>query len=781
MKRAPQPDRRTPRILPVLVVLFAVAVGIGAVFLLRRSRSAMRPAGWKGQNVLFVTVDTLRADRLPAYGRRDLRTPTIDALAARGVLFERCETAAPLTLPSHTTIFSGTLPLHHGVRDNGAFTVPPELPLLAELFHGAGYATAAFVSAFVLDSRWKLNRGFDTYHDQFDTRRANLLSIGDIERPAGETVDAVLEWLGRRDRGKPFFLWVHFFDPHAPYAPPPPFSEEYKEQPYLGEIAYVDSELGRLLGALAGDGAADRTAVVFAGDHGESLGEHGEDGHGFFVYEATLHVPLVFVPPGAGSALRRSEVVSLVDVMPTVAELAGLPIPAGVQGRSLAPLFARSGRLADRPAYSETFYPRFHFGWSDLASLRDGRYKLIESTAPELYDLSADPSEKENLVSREPEKYLALKRQLTSLTAASSRGALNPLPATSDPEAARKLASLGYLSGGNSEAPPASAGARAAPLAKIGLYNALNGALAETVANPARAEAMLKDVLREDPAMVDARVALANVYLKQRRYKDAIPALEESIRGRPGDASIVYALAMALRFDGRGGDSDRLLESRLANGVKDARIEFLLGSSAEARGDHAAADGWFAKGIADEPTSAGSHSALSEVLLRRGDLDGAEREARQAVALDSRVEGAHYCLAVVAERRGRAAEAFDEYGREIANNAVSERGFQGLMALARRLPRLEEEGALLEESARRHPDAALPRLYGARNLLDRGKDYEAAVRLAEAGLGLAGNDREAAFGNLLLADLYNRLGDRARSEEFARRGQALARGAAPGP
>ncbi|HEY7114331.1 MAG TPA: sulfatase, partial [Thermoanaerobaculia bacterium] len=293
MKRPAKLERRRP-VLPILVAFLVVAVASAAVFLLRRSGGAMRRAAWKGQNVLFVTVDTLRADRLPAYGRKDVRTPTIDAIAARSVLFERCETAAPLTLPSHTTIFSGTLPLHHGVRDNGSFTVPPELPLLAELFHGAGYATAAFVSAFVLDSRWKLNRGFDEYFDQFDTRQANLISIGDIERPAGETVDAVLDWMARRDRAKPFFLWVHFFDPHAPYAPPPPFADEYKDRPYLGEIAYVDSELGRLLAALASQGVAERTAVVFAGDHGESLGEHGEDGHGFFVYEATLHVPLLF-------------------------------------------------------------------------------------------------------------------------------------------------------------------------------------------------------------------------------------------------------------------------------------------------------------------------------------------------------------------------------------------------------------------------------------------------------------------------------------------------------
>ena len=783
MKRPAKPERSRRSVVPVLVALFVAAVAIGAVFLLRRSRGAMRPGAWKGNNVLFVTVDTLRADRLPAYGRKDVKTPTIDALAARGVLFERCETAAPLTLPSHTTIFSGTVPLHHGVRDNGAFTVPAELPLLAELFHAGGYATAAFVSAFVLDSRWKLNRGFDTYFDQFDTRQANLISISDIERPAGETVDAVLDWLGRRDKTKPFFLWAHFYDPHAPYAPPPPFADEYKDRPYLGEIAYVDSELGRLIRALGAQGLADRTAIVFAGDHGESLGDHGEDGHGFFVYEATLHVPLVFVPPVSrgGRATRRREIVSLVDVMPTVTELAGLPIPAGVQGRSLVPLLSGSGRFEARPVYSETWYPRFHFGWSDLAALQDGRYKLIESTSPELYDLAADPGEKVNLATRDKERYLALKRQLTSLTDAASRNALNAKAAVSDPEAARKLASLGYLSGGNAETASA-AGPRAAPLEKIGLYNRLNAALAETSVDSAKAEAELKDVLREDPAMVDARVALANVYLKQRRYKEAIPALEESIRGRPADATLVYGLAMALRIDGRKSDSDKLLENRLANGMKDARIEFLLGTSAEERGDRAAADAWFAKALAEEPSSAGSRSALSEVLLRRGDLDGAEREARRAVALDPRVEGAHYCLAVIAERRGRPAEAFDEYGRDIANNAVSERSFQGLMALARRLPRLEDETALLAESARRHPSAPLPLLYGARNLLDRGRDFQDAIRLAESGLELANDDRESAFGCFLLADLYNRLGDAARSEEFARRGQALAKTAGgPGP
>ena len=351
----------------------------------------MRPGSWKGQNVLFVTVDTLRADRLPAYGETGVRTPTLDALAARGTVFERCMSATPLTLPSHTTIFSGTLPLHHGVRDNGAFTVPKDLPLLPELYQSRGYATGAFVAAFVLDSRWKLNRGFDYYFDQFDTRKANLVSIGDIERPASEVVDAALGWLEKRDQKKPFFLWVHLFDPHAPYEPPPPFAEEYADRPYLGEIAYVDSQLARLTAFLDAQGLSGRTAVVLTGDHGESLGDHGEEGHGFFVYQEALHVPFLLVAPGAAKPQRRSEVVSLADVMPTLVELSDMPLPAGVQGRSLVPLLSGRGRTEPRPAYSETHYPRLHFGWSELTAIQDGRYKLIESPDPELYDLEADP------------------------------------------------------------------------------------------------------------------------------------------------------------------------------------------------------------------------------------------------------------------------------------------------------------------------------------------------------------------------------------------------------
>jgi arylsulfatase A-like enzyme/Tfp pilus assembly protein PilF len=728
---------------------------------------------WRGDNVLFVTIDTLRADHLPAYGRQDVKTPGIDSLAARGVLFERCLAATPLTLPSHTTIFSGTLPLHHAVRDNGAFEVPKQLPLLPELFKRSGYATAAFVGAFVLDSRWKLNRGFDEYFDQFDTRKANLISIGDIERPAGEVADAALAWLERRPP-KPFFLWVHFYDPHAPYAPPPPFAEEYADRPYLGEIAYVDSQLSRVLAYLDGHGLSRTTAVVLAGDHGESLGTHQEEGHGFFVYQETLHVPLLVVPPGRMKASRAGPIVSLVDVMPTVAALAGLPLPAGVQGRSLVPLLSRRGRLDDRPAYAETYYPRFHFGWSELVSIQDGRWKLIESSDPELYDLAADPGETKNLAATDRERYLTMKRQLTSFVGQQGRNPLNANPAVQDPEAVRKLASLGYLTG-QSEAPAEAAGPLPPPRSKVGVYDKLSKARALAVTDPKSAATMLREVLASDPEVVDAQTALANVYLRERREKDAIPLLEEAARRRPRDVTIVIALAIALRSASRSGDAEKLLESRVANGLEDGRLDFLLASMIEARGDRVVADTWFRRGAALDPRSAPWHAAMAEVLVNRDDLDGAEHEAAAALEIDPRVQGAHLVRAAVLEKRGRDQEALEEYAREVAVNAVDERSFRALAALTARLSRPDAEAAALNESMRRHPDAAYPRLYLARGLLMRGERLDEALPLALSALGDAVNDRQKAFACFLLADLYNRIGNAASSEEFAARGKELER------
>jgi arylsulfatase A-like enzyme len=257
---------------------------------------------------------------------------------------------------------------------------------------------AAFVAAYVLDSRWGLNQGFDRYFDKFDLSRFERISLGEVQRPANEVIDEALRWLDEKKGGK-FFAWIHLYDPHTPYAPPEPYKTRYPQSPYLGEIAFADSQLARLWDYLGRNGLRDDLFLVLAGDHGESLGEHGEGSHGFFIYQAALHVPLIFVTPfPALRGVISPETVALADIMPTVLEMSGTPLPPRVQGTSLVPSFFRPGSTRDRLVYAETFYPRYHFGWSDLRSVQDGRYKLILAPVPELYDLGQDPGETKNLV-----------------------------------------------------------------------------------------------------------------------------------------------------------------------------------------------------------------------------------------------------------------------------------------------------------------------------------------------------------------------------------------------
>jgi tetratricopeptide (TPR) repeat protein len=483
-------------------------------------------------------------------------------------------------------------------------------------------------------------------------------------------------------------------------------------------------------------------------------------------------VPLIVASPGAPHGARVQDVVSLADVTPTVLDLAGAPATAASDGRSLRPLLAGERAPGERPAYSETFYPRFHFGWSELETLQDERWKLIESTDPELYDLASDPGESHNLAASDRDRYLAMRRQLATLRERWQKSALNARPAVQDPESVRKLASLGYLTGGSEPARPPG-GPAASPRAKIGLYNLLNRARTLAPQDPAAAEPMLREVLAADPNVVDARVALANVCLALHRVPEAIRLMETAVVERPADVSLALALASALQGAGRADDAMKFLETRVSGGLEDARFDFLLGTIAEGRGDRKRADEWFARAAQRESRSAPRMSAMAGIRLERGDFDGARRDAAAAIAADPRVAGAHWVLARVFEHEGRGEEALTEYGAEMAADAADERSFAALSALARKTGQLQAEGELLGDAARRHPDAVWPLLYGSRNRLDSGR-LEEGVRLAEEALTLSPNDRQSAFACFLLADLYSRMGDTGRSAEFAARARVFA-------
>jgi arylsulfatase A-like enzyme len=380
-------------------------------------------------NVVIVTLDTTRADRLAPFGMMDVPMPHLERLAAEGTTFDRAITASPLTLPSHSTLFTGLLPPAHGVRDNADLPLAASRTTLAEVLGAAGFRTAAFVASAVLAPDRGLAQGFDTY-GSVD------LAAGRFQRPAGEVVDDAVAWL-RSTGGSRFLLWVHLYDPHRPYDPPEPFRSRYSD-PYVGEVAFAESQLGRLLDTLREQWLLDRTIVVVAADHGESLGEHGELEHGFSLYDGVVRVPLVMRVPGARPR-RVAEVVGLADVMPTVLDLLGVAAPPG-DGVSLAGLVKGEHTGLDLEAYSESLYPQ-RFGSRGLFSLRDARYKLIEAPVPELYDLERDPFEAHDIAGDRPQVVAAMRRRLAVLAGSTQE----PLAGAVSRDLRERLAALGYV------------------------------------------------------------------------------------------------------------------------------------------------------------------------------------------------------------------------------------------------------------------------------------------------------------------------------------------------
>jgi arylsulfatase A-like enzyme len=408
-------------------------------------------------NVVFITLDTTRADRLGAYGFADAGTPTLDRLAREGVLFEQAETAAPLTLPAHCSLFTGRYPFQHGVHENGV-PLPPVEQTLAQVLQARGYETAAFTASFVLDARWGLSRGFEHYSGvpapaDPDAPRHN-------RRPANEVVDQALAWL-QTAAGSPFFVWLHLYDAHAPYD----VDRAAHPSGYQPAIAFMDAQIDRVIAFLDSRHLRDRTVIIVVGDHGESLGDHGEQTHGLFIYESVMRVPLIVDAPMAGARGRRvSDSVRTVDVLPTLLDIVHVPAPSSVAGVTLVPRMKGRGRAPSLDAYSETMFPRDRFGWSELRAIRSGRFKAIAAPRPELYDLARDPSETENIIDAHPAVVDPLLAKLRALTADARADAG---PGLSDRDAVERLSALGYVGAGRAAAPTAEL---ADPKDKLALY-----------------------------------------------------------------------------------------------------------------------------------------------------------------------------------------------------------------------------------------------------------------------------------------------------------------------
>ncbi|HEY3233156.1 MAG TPA: sulfatase, partial [Polyangiaceae bacterium] len=371
-----------------------VLLGVASVGLLAQLPPALRSRNGAAPLIL-ITVDTLRADRLECYGYTQIKTPHINRLATDGSLFSNAFAHVPLTLPSHWSILTGTYPTFHGVRHNAYAEPRRDTPSLAEALKSGGYASAAFVGSFVLDRRFGLARGFDYYFDNFSASRHEGVSPADVERRGDEVVKAFAGWLAHQTHSR-FFAWIHLFDPHAPYDPPEPFRSLYSGPPYDGEVAFIDRLVGEIVSLL--QSKYPNATIIFTADHGEALGEHGEETHGLFLYDASLHVPLIVKTGGTRKGSVIDSQVRSIDIAPTLLALAGLQRPGSMQGTNLVPLLRGGRSKAPSSSYSETYYPTYGFGWSELRSVRTEQFKYIDAPRPELYDLASDPKESRNLV-----------------------------------------------------------------------------------------------------------------------------------------------------------------------------------------------------------------------------------------------------------------------------------------------------------------------------------------------------------------------------------------------
>ncbi len=647
----------------------------------RRDRTAFPPfVTTPDQNVLLITIDTLRADALGSYGGR-ARTPNLDRLASAGVRFTFAHAHAVVTLPSHASILTGRYPFDHGVRDNAGFRLDNKAGTLAEMAKAKGMATGAFVGAFPLDRQFGLAQGFDVYDDLIGRSQAGS-DFAFSERPAGDVVARARAWIAAQQG--PWLAWVHVFDPHSPYAPPPPYAAEYARDPYAGEVAYTDSALGPLLD-LARQGARATTVIVTA-DHGEGLGDHGEATHGVFAYESTLRVPLIVAQTGAGARQGRDAVSDAparhIDILPTIAGLTGLTAPGDLPGRTL---LAIEVETAPRASYFEAMTAMLKRGWAPLTGVVAGREKYIDLPLEEMYDLAADPEEQTNLAPASGDRVRVLASQLRQFGAA--------LPGAGVDENAdvrARLQSLGYLSGSaprkarytDDDDPKRLIDVDRLMMEGIALHHAGRGAEAMAAyrrvierrpdmelayrrlaylqweaGRPADAIATLRTTLDRNGRSIEAEIKLGTYLAESGRVAEALPILERATAAAADHAEGRNALGIAYARAGRRADALRTFERILAADPRDAFALENMGTVHLQARDGAAAARAFTRALENDPRSSRAHAGLGVVALQSGRRDDAIEHFRRAVAFDPRNFDALYNLAAELVSAGRLAEA----------------------------------------------------------------------------------------------------------------------------
>jgi arylsulfatase A-like enzyme/tetratricopeptide (TPR) repeat protein len=681
------------------------------LFALRMWGQIPAPDSNKNWNVVLISIDTLRADHVGAYGYTKSVTPNLDRLATEGILFEHVDTPVPLTLPAHTSLLTGQYPPRHGVRDNSE-ALSDSVPTLAENLHNAGLSTAAFVGAFILDRRFGLARGFDDYWGDFQLYRYRGKDPGTIQIRGDRVEAAAEEWIAAH-RTNRFFAFVHFYDLHGPYLLPEPWQSRFGAQVYDGELAFTDDLIGHLWSFLQNLGLADHTVLIITSDHGEGLGDHGERHHGFFLYDSTIHVPLILhLPAHEHAGLKVSSVASLIDIAPTICSLVGAASLPSFQGRSLLAELDHEP-LTPHVAYSETLYPYLHFHTAPAFAIETERYSFISLPRRELYDLHLDPQQSRNLAPKSSVVANRLAQELSKFTSATGREGVSRI----SPDAMKALNSLGYVG-------PASTasfdirdyGHLPDPKDRIGLFSQYQDALALEYEGKLEAAATgLEKIAASDPALVNVQIdaGLARRSLDQERA--ALSHFKAAARADPNNALAHFHLGVSLRNLGRDREAEQELaaatklqpwfsQAYTARGLALARLGNLI--SAKESFDHALSldpedfDAWLNRGklltisnqwdgadqdlkraLALEPDSAQVHQAIGTLAFHRGNLDEASEEYGRAIHLDGSDASIHADLGLLYGRLGRYEEARTEFQKALALDPSNQEASDGLRGM----------------------------------------------------------------------------------------------------
>ncbi len=686
-----------------------VVVGLTVMAVASCGRGVNEPAAptQAPRHLVIVTIDTLRADRLGAYGNTTVPTPNFDRLAREGARALDASTHVPITRPSHASLFTGRYPAEHGLRDNISLPLAKDVPTLAGVLAAEGFTTAAFVSSFVLATQSGLNRGFSHYDDAFDASTGDVRLLSAVQRRGDDTIATLEQWLDQRPtaaRAARTALWVHLYDPHDPYEPPEPYATTFAGRPYDGEVAWTDSLLGRLRASLESRGIWQDALVVVTADHGEALGEHDETGHGFFVYETTLRVPLVVVGPGVAPGTTIGGTVRTIDVMPTVLDVLGLTSKAPpVTGQSVAASLTRAGSPASPATYAESLTPLTSYHWSDLRVLREGSWKYILAPRPELYDLEKDPGELRNMAAEQPAKARALRAALEVHLRAERERALNDTaaPPALSADTLQKLGALGYVSPGGT----AAGGAQGAdPKDKIGEFRRLSGLMRDGLTllgakqygpaaaklaalqqagaagfqvhfyrgralmglgRAAEAERDFQRAATAMPSFAEAHLGLADARIARKDFDGAIAALTTGQASAPNDPSL---------FEREGQVWERLRQPQKALAAydtamrlapRDALLRWRAGELWLTARQTDRALGLFREATTLDPTVADYWNSLGMVLGGNGQHGEASTAFRAAVQRDQKNARYAYNLGLVLMREGNA-EAAEWFQKSLA-------------------------------------------------------------------------------------------------------------------